>query len=131
MTSSAPRQVAVEAGIVLATNLWWENAHGALYDTAPLPGWRYLRATLGDLLLVAAGHAAVAPMKRRSARVGGAAGAAALTILAVAVERHALKRGRWGYLDSMPTVKGIGVSPLIQLPITGLTAAWLAKRLTN
>jgi hypothetical protein len=36
---------------------------------------------------------------------------------------------RWMYKDSMPTVFGIGVSPLMQLTTTGLLAVWLTREL--
>lgn len=36
---------------------------------------------------------------------------------------------KWMYTESMPTVFGIGVSPLVQLSITGFSAIWLTKEL--
>jgi hypothetical protein len=36
---------------------------------------------------------------------------------------------RWDYKEEMPTVLGIGVSPLVQLSITGLLAVWLTREL--
>lgn len=36
---------------------------------------------------------------------------------------------RWMYKESMPTVVGIGISPLLQLSVTGLMAVWLTRRL--
>jgi hypothetical protein len=35
----------------------------------------------------------------------------------------------WRYNPNMPTVLGIGLSPLIQIGITGLLALWLTRRL--
>jgi hypothetical protein len=35
----------------------------------------------------------------------------------------------WRYNSNMPTVLGIGLSPLIQIGITGLLALWLTRRL--
>jgi len=35
----------------------------------------------------------------------------------------------WSYTALMPTVFGIGISPLVQLPATGLLAFWLTRRL--
>lgn len=36
---------------------------------------------------------------------------------------------KWMYKAAMPTVFGIGVSPLVQLSATGLIAAWLNREL--
>lgn len=36
---------------------------------------------------------------------------------------------RWMYKKLMPTVFGIGISPLVQLSITGLLAVWLTREL--
>jgi len=36
---------------------------------------------------------------------------------------------RWVYKKIMPTVFGIGISPLVQLSITGLLAVWLTREL--
>lgn len=35
---------------------------------------------------------------------------------------------RWAYKELMPTVFGIGISPLIQLSITGLISVWLTRK---
>lgn len=38
---------------------------------------------------------------------------------------------RWAYNELMPVVFGIGISPLIQLSLTGLSAFWVAKKLVK
>lgn len=35
----------------------------------------------------------------------------------------------WSYTALMPTLFGIGISPLVQLPATGLLAFWLTRKL--
>ncbi|MDZ7696394.1 MAG: hypothetical protein U5R49_05500 [Deltaproteobacteria bacterium] len=35
---------------------------------------------------------------------------------------------RWVYKELMPTTFGIGISPLIQLSITGLISVWLTRK---
>jgi len=35
----------------------------------------------------------------------------------------------WSYTPLMPTIFGIGVSPLFQLSVTGLASFWLTKRM--
>lgn len=36
---------------------------------------------------------------------------------------------RWLYKKAMPTLFGIGLSPLVQLSVTGLIAAWLTREI--
>ncbi|MGA9535985.1 MAG: hypothetical protein WBR24_08755 [Desulfobacterales bacterium] len=36
---------------------------------------------------------------------------------------------RWKYNKEMPTIYGIGISPLFQLSVTGLLALWLSREL--
>ena len=36
---------------------------------------------------------------------------------------------RWKYNEEMPTIFGIGISPLFQLCVTGLLAVWLSREL--
>jgi hypothetical protein len=36
---------------------------------------------------------------------------------------------RWKYNEEMPTIFGIGISPLFQLSFTGLLAVWLSREL--
>jgi hypothetical protein len=51
-------------------------------------------------------------------------------VLAAAIEYWALfVLLKWSYQDPMPTILGLGPSPLIQLSTTGLLALWLARQL--
>jgi len=52
---------------------------------------------------------------------GGCAVAAVIEYRAVFVDH------RWAYGPAMPTVFGIGLSPLIQLGVTGLLSIWLTR----
>ena len=42
-----------------------------------------------------------------------------LLMFAWTVEKHALRTGRWNYSSAMPTVLGVGLSPLLELAVTG------------
>lgn len=112
------------------TNLVWENAHGVLYAHA-IPGWRYLLASGGDVLLTATGIALAWPLRRRSRRTWLIGTAVVLTLLASMVELHALATMRWTYTEAMPTVLSMGLSPLLQLPVTGLASIETASRATR
>ena len=45
-----------------------------------------------------------------------------LLIFSYVVELHAIKTSRWEYSSSMPIVLGVGVTPLIELAVTGTLA---------
>ncbi|MCP9491703.1 MAG: hypothetical protein MSC31_17790 [Solirubrobacteraceae bacterium MAG38_C4-C5] len=107
----------------LALNGAWEVAQLPLNTCPPTPR-TVLRAALGDALLTVAVAVPAAWTGRRSPAVlvAGLAGAA------LGIERNALARGRWAYRPAMPTARGVGLVPLVQLPLLGLTAAGLVRR---
>ena len=50
-------------------------------------------------------------------------------VLAAAIEYHAVfLASKWSYNALMPTIFGIGISPLIQLSMTGLFTLFLLKK---
>jgi hypothetical protein len=110
----------------LVTNLVWENAHSVFYNHL-IPGWRFLRAAGGDVLLVAGGVGLTWPLRRWGRRAHVVGATVLLTVAAIVIETVALAEARWGYNELMPTVAGVGLSPLLQLPITGLVAWWFAS----
>ncbi|MEJ7781959.1 MAG: hypothetical protein WKF99_05280, partial [Solirubrobacteraceae bacterium] len=52
----------------------------------------------------------------------------ALLATAAFIELRALDQGRWSYAESMPTVFTMGLSPLVQLALTGTLAVLIAWR---
>ena len=54
-----------------------------------------------------------------------------LIVISALIEINALKTGRWTYSSLMPTVFGIGLSPLIQLAVTGLISLIITRKLTS
>ena len=51
----------------------------------------------------------------------------AAVVWAAVIEYHGLSTNRWQYSELMPTVFGLGVFPLVQLAITGISAMYLAR----
>jgi len=52
------------------------------------------------------------------------------TIVAAMIEYRAIfYYHRWLYKKAMPTLFGIGISPMVQLSITGLLAVWLTREI--
>jgi hypothetical protein len=55
--------------------------------------------------------------------------AAGVAIAAAIEYRKVFVLKTWSYAPLMPTVFGIGISPLFQLSVTGLASFWLTKRM--
>lgn len=53
--------------------------------------------------------------------------AVVLLLFAHIVEWHAIKTKRWEYAPEMPRVFGVGLTPLLELPVTGLLAVFLVS----
>lgn len=51
-------------------------------------------------------------------------------LIAAFIENRALEEGRWAYNSYMPLVFGLGLSPLLQLPVTSLIT-YFSVRFTN
>lgn len=53
---------------------------------------------------------------------------AGLSVAAVIEYWNVMVKKEWSYTPLMPTILGIGVSPLLQLSVTGLMALWLTRK---
>jgi len=126
--------------ISLILNYIWESMHEAfLYKVFKCDAELYivmiLKAAVVDASIVLGIYLGVAvfwkdilwilSMKRNQLYAASIAG----IIIAVIIEyRSALLLKTWSYLPAMPTIFGIGLTPLIQLSTTGLLTFWLARR---
>lgn len=52
-------------------------------------------------------------------------------LIATAIEIYSISNGRWAYKESMPTLLGIGISPLIQLFTTSILSLWIINKIYN
>lgn len=111
----------------LVLNLGWELAQSPL-NTCPARPRTWLRAASVDALLTVAAGQFAAAGGRRSTATRWSALVAGLAATALAVELHALASGRWAYTAAMPTIGGVGIVPLVQLPALGATSHALARR---
>ncbi|MFA5917499.1 MAG: hypothetical protein WC850_04700 [Candidatus Gracilibacteria bacterium] len=50
-------------------------------------------------------------------------------LIAILIESTNLRLGRWQYTSFMPTIFGIGISPLFQLAVTGVISLVIGKYL--
>ena len=120
----------------LIFNFIWEIAHSRLYvfispikNTYSLLFWMSLKdaffVTLFSLVIAAASNNLVWFKKPTVFQIASL-GTLGL-VFAINIERHALAVDRWGYLSSMPTVLGLGLSPLIQMSL-GSIVTFLAVK---
>ncbi len=123
-------------------NLLWEVAHSMLYNwnISPLKNDVYfyipkiLQATFADALIISGifllnclfrkGCKWIFMPKRADYLLFISAG----LISSIIIEVNALSRGLWAYSQHMPLVFGIGLTPLIQLAITGMIVISSARR---
>jgi len=126
-------------GFAFPLNFLWEALHTVyLYQRHDFQAVTFvpmlLYATTMDGLIIEALYLFVAAASRHlfwirpllgrhqfAFACGGCAVAALIEYRAVFVDH------RWAYSPAMPTVFGIGLSPLIQLSVTGLLSIWLTR----
>lgn len=114
------------AVISFLLHLIWERLHIVLYTgyealEGILPV--YVFATFGDVLYSLFAVLAIAAIRRNLLWMNGAflIDYAILTSLGLAiaifVETKAQWLGRWEYTEAMPTIHGLGLSPLLQMTV--------------
>ncbi len=124
-------------------NLFWEIAHSPLYnwEILSLQNDIYfyvptiLKAAVGDAFYLLLAVIIVAAFTRsfsflaqfRGWRVEVALLGASLAV-ACFIEIKAKILNSWSYADAMPTIFTLGLSPLLQLPLTMLAALWFSRK---
>ena len=120
--------------IILGLNIIWEFAHAPLYISEMLINNYYftlIPAACYDLLLISGifliislFHKSVEWIKKPEKKdwlliiILG-------FIVAAVIEKIALSVGKWSYKELMPTIFGIGFTPLIQLFTTAIISLWI------
>ncbi len=127
-------------------NLGWEVAHSPLYDwnQSPLkPGaefyiLRILQSTVFDMVWVVIISGLVFFIAGfKFDRRGYAFIFGGLLVFSFGLEWHRILEGAWHYKNSMPTLKDlglpfpVGLSPMVQLAITGILSVSMASGLTR
>ena len=67
-------------------------------------------------------------LKKMDIKKAGAIVATGLLVASLIEYRKVVILKTWTYLPAMPTILGIGISPLLQLSVTGLLSIWLTRR---
>lgn len=116
-------------------NLIWEVSHFNLY-ICNLPGSyssMILRATLIDALIILGIYYIIALINKNTKWIFTNKKLNYLitiilgTIIAVYIELNALNQDRWSYTQFMPTIFGIGLTPLLQMIILPLLTFMILK----
>jgi DMSO/TMAO reductase YedYZ heme-binding membrane subunit len=122
-------------------NFVWETLHSAyLYDDHGLPAYRYVPmvffASIVDSFLIAGIYLSISAgvrdllwVKAITARRTLGFVAAGFAVAAFVEYRAVYVLSKWSYSEMMPTVLGIGLSPLVQLSLSGFLALRLTRRL--
>lgn len=120
--------------VAFGLNLLWEFGHCRLYETCRRMPWRQLvpllvRMAGKDGLLIVFFYLAASWLTGSVSVVdsGAALAVFAANSLAFAYidERVSLRMKRWEYTGAMPTIGGVGVSPLLELVVTGVATLYI------
>lgn len=112
-------------------NVLWEFCHSQLYVTClkmPLPSLirLLLRVSFFDAVWIVIFVEVINLLLSTSLPLESFIGIVLFFMFtityAIVIEVHAKRTKRWEYAKSMPKVFGVGISPLIQLFITGILA---------
>lgn len=125
--------------LAFVLNVIWEFSHYRLYnDLSGIPANLHLiMASFTDMLIILFVFLAVS-LKNKGFEWIKKPGfydyliiIVLCLIVAIGIESWALSIGRWSYKDSMPIIFGLGLSPLVQLFVTGILALWAVKLFEN
>jgi len=122
-------------------NFVWESFHSAfLYEGMDFAAKKYVLMVsyvsavdgyliFGIYLLLSFLWRDIFWLRKMNRKHGYSAFIAGLAIAAVIEYRRVFITMSWRYNQLMPTIFGIGLSPLFQLSITGVTTFWLMRRI--
>ncbi len=124
--------------ISFVINYIWENLHFSLYSSNTL-GFQsvyslMLYASFIDTLVIVLAYLLFAVIFKEfywSKKKRIFLFAVLAIFISLIIEIRALILGRWIYTELMPTLFGIGLSPLVQLAISGSIAIIIAEKLIN
>lgn len=136
------KQLIVLLILFFLINLFWEISHSLLFDwnLPPLQNNveyyipRILFSTFGDFIILTIIFAVISLKNKSWKWINKPSKTDYFMIVllgiifAIFIEIRASIQGKWHYSELMPTIFGIGLTPLIQLFTTFLLALWLIRR---
>jgi len=135
-----PLQRFLTAGmIIFILNIIWESSHHSLYlDLSGIPKYPHLIiASFADTLILIGIFVLVALKNKNFNWIRYPCKLDYLLVVvislavAIIIELINLKLGRWEYTTAMPTLFGMGLSPLIQLALTGIISLIMINFVEN
>ena len=129
----------VLAIFIFVLNIIWEFSHYRLYiDLTGIPSTiNLIIASFTDLILISFIFLIISIFRRNIAWIENPNKADYFIIvvmgflIAALIEIFSVSNNRWNYTELMPTIFGVGVSPLIQLFSTAIISSWLAGFFTR
>jgi hypothetical protein len=132
-------RVSLWSALAFVLNLTWEIAHVRLYtiwmeSDGPGIAWAVLHCSLGDVVIALTMFALTGMALWRldwpASRpwTGGVifiVGTVAFTVWSE--WQNVYRAGNWGYTESMPTIVGIGLSPLLQWVVLPPLIVWVYR----
>ncbi len=121
--------------VAFLLNLFWELSHSLLYNwnLAPLKNDIYfyiphiLRASLIDALIIFVILFIFRKIKSNKRRY--LVTALSALSFSISIEIRAKFLNLWAYNESMPLIFGLGLTPLIQLPLIALVTIYLVEKI--
>jgi hypothetical protein len=119
-------RVSLWSALAFVLNLIWEIAHVRLYTIwmeadGPVIAWAILHCSLGDVVIALTMFALIGAAMRHldwpasHPWTGGTMFVAGAVVFTAWSEwQNVYRAGNWGYTESMPTIFGVGLSPLLQ-----------------
>lgn len=124
--------------LIVVINLIWEFSHYRLYiDLTDIPSaFHIIIASFTDLFLMFLIFLIISIFRKNIIWIDSPKKTDYFFIIflgmlfAIVIEAYSLSKGRWSYKSLMPTIFGIGISPLIQL-FTTFIVSLLIIRIIN
>lgn len=117
--------------VAFALNLIWEKLQMPLY-AVNISGWDCwllcIHASIWDAVIITGVYYCIDTPSKKTRYV---ISVILLMLVAIFIEQRALGHGKWAYTMLMPTLFGVGISPLIQLPLLALATYELTRKVVQ
>lgn len=122
----------------LGLNLVWEFSHCRLYETCRRQSWRdnaplLIKMSIKDSLFIILFYLITVWIFGAEDFLNNQAAIAFFMALGLGFsfidETVSLRLKRWEYAPIMPTVLGVGITPLLEIAVTGLATLFIVFRL--
>lgn len=126
--------LAIMFGVGVLLNVIWEFAHCQLYETCRRQTWRHnvpllVKMSFKDGFFIVLFYLITAGVFQSANPLQNPRQLSMFLIIsfvfAFADEKISTRLGRWQYAPAMPTLFGVGLTPLLEIAATGLATFFL------